>query len=200
VSAELVSLREFARRKGWNPGYAHKLKAAGRLVMVATPGGNKVDVQASERRLVESADPARAHLVRQQPAAPAAGIDADLEDDGPPVPPQAAQPISANATFNKARTASVIFDAKLKELEYRKASGAVIDAALAARLAFTAFRALRDQVLNLPARLAPGLAVETDAFRIEQVLETELSAVFGQFDEARLLRETSDEDDDDGAD
>lgn len=211
MSSELVSLREFARRKGWNPGYAHKLKEQGRLVLA----GGKVDVAASELRLAESADPSREHLRRAAAPAPAP---AAYE---PPAPPAAA-PITQNATFNKARTASVVFDAKLKELEFKKASGLLVDRDEVARLRFTEFRLLRDALGNVGARVKDALVadleraleaggVEADlrsatlralgeSLRAAQIVEDEMAVALDAFASDVLSRAVTADGDDNDAD
>lgn len=144
--AELVSLREFARRKNWNPGYAHKLKEAGRLVMA----GDKVDVEASLRRLEESADPARAHLRRGAAAEPDAPAEPEPASSGGP----GGVPLSANATFNKARTAAQVFDARMRELDYKERVGELVSARDVEQMQFTAGRITRDRLLMVPPRFA----------------------------------------------
>lgn len=147
---ELVSLREFARRKNWNPGYAHKLKAAGRLVMV----DGKVDVDASERSLAESSDPAREHLRRNATA----GSSSDHGSSGAGQQHAGGgQAFSSNATFSRAKTATQVFDAKLRELEYKERIRDLVPARDVAEMQFTAGRITRDRVLMVPARVAPEL-------------------------------------------
>lgn len=122
------------------------------------------------------------------PAAPASSEEADAE-----ILP------GDTAEYRKARTEREQIRRDRERMELDRDRGRLIDAADAARLAFTNFRALRDQAFNLPPRLAPQLAALTDPLQIEQLLEAELAAVFGGFDEQRLLAEqTDDEEDDDG--
>lgn len=191
MSSELVSLREFARRKGWNPGYAHKLKVAGRLAME----GDKVDVDRSEQLLAESADPARAHLARSSSSA-ARGAPGGDDQQGQPAPGGGgtSAPLTTNATFNKAKTADQVYAAKLRELEYRERVGELIDVKEAARLAFTSFRSLRDAILNIPARVQDQCAVMTDAFEIAALIENELTSALDGFSVDRMFKEEDDED------
>lgn len=101
------------------------------------------------------------------------------------------------ADYRQARTEREQIRRDRERMDLDRERGRLVDAAEAARLAFTAFRSLRDQAFNMAARLAPQLASETDALRCEQLIDAELTAVFGRFDEARLLKEP-DEDDDAG--
>jgi hypothetical protein len=187
MSSELVSLREFARRKNWNPGYAHRLKTQGRLVVV----DGKVDVEASERALAESADPARAHLTRGR----SGGAERDDDEPVPQAVAPGGAPLSQNATFNRARTATQVFDAKLKELEFKKRTGQLIDVGEARRLAFTAFRTLRDAILNVPARVQAEFAVETDPLVIATRLQEELQVALSAFSVEQAVADAGDDDD-----
>lgn len=97
--------------------------------------------------------------------------------------------------YRKARTEREQIRRDRERMELDRERGRLVDATEAARMAFTAFRALRDQAFNMAARLSPQLAVETDPLRIEQLIDAELTGVFGQFDEARLLKEPEEDDD-----
>lgn len=84
--------------------------------------------------------------------------------------------------------------AEKDQLELDQLRGRLIDLDEAKRLAFTAFRSLRDAVLNVPARIKDQCAAETDAFKVEQLIEAELTAALDAFDPAKVLREPDDDD------
>jgi hypothetical protein len=111
-----------------------------------------------------------------------------------PASPEPGAALSSNATYNRARTASQVFDAKLKELDYQRAKGELIRVDDAKRIAFTAFRTLRDAILNVPARVKDACAAETDAFKVEQILDAELGNTLASFDLRRVLQESEDDD------
>lgn len=96
--------------------------------------------------------------------------------------------------YRKARTEREQIRRDRERMDLDRDRGRLIDATEAARLAFTTFRMLRDQAFNMSPRLATQLAVETDPLRIEQLIDAELTAVFNQFDESKLLREPDDDD------
>lgn len=93
------------------------------------------------------------------------------------------------AAYRQARTEREQIRRDRERLELDQARGQLIDASEATRLAFTSFRALRDAVLNVPARLAPLCAAETDALRIEHLIEAELTAALSRVNPERLLAE-----------
>ena len=101
------------------------------------------------------------------------------------------------AQFRSARAARERTNADRAALELEQLRGRLIDLADAQRLAFTAFRSLRDAVLNVPARVKDQCAAMTDALAIEQLLDTELGTALGGFNPDKVL---TDSDDDDEAD
>ena len=98
--------------------------------------------------------------------------------------------------YRQARAAREKTRAEREELELSELRGRLLDVEEASRLAFTAFRALRDALQNVPARLKDQLAAETDAFRVEQLLEVEITAVLASFDVESAVRDKDKADDD----
>ena len=132
-------------------------------------------------------------------AAAAGGLAATAGAGGASAPPASSElddePLPDDTLeYRKARTEREQIRRDRERMDLDRDRGRLIDATEAARLAFTTFRTLRDQAFNMSARLAPQLVVETDALRIEQLIDAELTAVFSQFDESRLLREPEDDD------
>lgn len=118
----------------------------------------------------------------------------------------AAAPAAAAATeagdsaeYRLARAERERTSADRARLELDQLRGRLIDVEEASRLAFTSFRAIRDALLNVPARVASQAAVETDPLKVEQLIEAELTAVLSRFDAEKLLADTDDEDEDDAA-
>ena len=130
--------------------------------------GDQVDYEESLRLLEESSDPARTHLRREAPAAPPAAA-------APAEASAGAQPLSHNATFNKARTADQVFVARIRELDYKERIGELIPIRDVEQAEFTAGRITRDRVLMVPARLAADL----HALALSLVPEAQREA-FGQ--------------------
>lgn len=192
---DAVSLRKFAALQGWNPGQAHRLKVAGRLVMVKDAGGRElVHVTQSLARIAESSDPqkgymaqvnARQRALHRGPAAAAAPMPAS-----PAAPPDASAPApffqpapedSRNATYNQARTAREVFEAKLAQLKYEQEVGKLVSAdAVRAEFAKQVV-VVRDQFLRLPDRLAPMLVGMADIETIKRTIMVEVRTALTQF-------------------
>ena len=158
-----VSLREFARIKGWSPGYVSKLKSQGKLVMHTDERGKEmVDVAGSNARLNDARDPKKDYMQEvNQSQRPGYGRAPDRQP-------------SANATFNNARTASEVYGAKLKQLEYEERAGTLVSAQVVRDALFRKVRIARDNLFAIPARLSAQLAAETDESAIRLLLMVEL--------------------------
>lgn len=83
--------------------------------------------------------------------------------------------------------------AEREQLELDKLRGRLGDIEELARINFTAWRALRDQVQAVPARIKDQLAAAVDAAVIEALLAAELDAVLAAFDPTKYV-EADDED------
>ncbi len=83
-------------------------------------------------------------------------------------------------------------------LELERERGTTLARDVAERLAFTAFRTVRDNIMNVPVRIKDVLAAETDPVRVEMLLEEELAQALASVDAEALLRETDEEDADGG--
>lgn len=188
MADDAVSLRQFAAMQGWNPGHAHRLKVAGRLVMVIEGGKELVHVARSLARIAESSDPQKGYMAavnarqrEQHRPAPAASV--------PPVsppPPPAASPAaedlpSRNATYNQARTAREVFAAKLAQLQYEQEVGKLVNADEVRAEFGKRVMAVRDQLLRLPERLAPMLVGQGDLMVVKRTLDAEIRAALSQF-------------------
>jgi len=88
--------------------------------------------------------------------------------------------------FAKARAASQIYDARLKKLRYEEKAGNLVPARDVEDAAHKALRCIRDACLSIPSRVSNQIASETNAERIYQLLEKEISAVFEDFAEGKI--------------
>ncbi len=97
--------------------------------------------------------------------------------------------------FRQARATREQVNAQRAQIELDQLRGSLIALDDAKRLAYTAFRALRDAVLNVPARVRDQLAIETDPAAIERLLEAELAGALQTLTPEAVLRDTDDDDD-----
>jgi hypothetical protein len=164
------SLSEYARHIGASPSYVTKLKDQGRLVLREENGRQVVDFDLSDRLVRNTADMGRVRnganaSPGRAPSAPLAPV---------------AESGRVDTIFRQAQAQERAYSAKLVELQYREAVGELVKVsdvrAETARLA----AALRESILQLPARLTPVLAAESDPAKLHDLLERELHQVLAQ--------------------
>lgn len=124
----------------------------------------------------------------QASAKPVRPPSADSGEDAEPA-------IDDSADYRIARTRREQINAERAQLELDQLRGRLIDVDDTRRLVFTAFRAIRDAVLSVPARISAQAAAETDQLVVDQIVEAALVDALGRFDPAKLLLDASDADD-----
>ena len=77
-------------------------------------------------------------------------------------------------TFNTARTMREVYAARLARLEYELKSGQVVPLEEVTRREFNAARVARDVLLNIPDRIAPVIAGETNVDKIHKQITAEI--------------------------
>lgn len=194
----LMGQREYARHRQCALRAVQKAIEAGRIKTVLDAAGRaKIDSEQADRDWVHNTDPAKQSLLHGAgPSAASASLPAaGSEDEAESLESSGAA--DDNAAYRQARGEREQLRLQRDRYELEQLRGSLISVDEAKRLAFTAFRSLRDAVLNVPARVKDQCAAETDALRIEQLLDAELSAALGGFNADQVLSEIDDEDDDD---
>ena len=87
-------------------------------------------------------------------------------------PPQLAGP-----SFAQSRAIREAYNARLAKLAYEEKAGELVRTDAVKVTWFNILRVLRDRTLNLPDRLAPILAAETDPKQITALLDDELRQI-----------------------
>ena len=168
---------EFAARHGWSKSYVSKLAKQERLVLTAD---GKVDVEATEALLAESADPSKAPVAARHEEG---RIERDVRSllqpglDSPAV--QLADQVSGGAhNFQKAKAHREFYLAQLAEAEFHKVQGDLVERLAVEDAAFAAGRMLRDQFFGLAPQLAAELVGLNDPWDIEKHLTGAFRRVF----------------------
>jgi hypothetical protein len=156
----LMSQADYARHRNVNRSHISRLAKRGILVM----RGKLVDVAASDAVLDDK--PVDQVLPEGPAAAQTARGGADSLGGGP-------QP----GNFAQARTAEMVFRARLRKLEFETKSGRFLAADEVKVKWYTVTRQIRDKVLAVPAKLAPQLAALTDVAEIRDLLDAEFTAL-----------------------
>lgn len=169
------TLSEYARHIGASPAYVTKLKGQGRLVMREEGGRQVVDFELSDRLIRNTADLGRARnganaAPGRAPSAPLAAV---------------AESGRVDAIFRQAQAKERAFSAQIAELEYRRMAGELVEVATVRAETARLAASLRESLLQLPARLTPVLAAETDPAKLHDLLDTELRHVLAQLTAAK---------------
>jgi phage terminase Nu1 subunit (DNA packaging protein) len=168
----LMPQAEYARYRKVNRSYINRLAKRGILVV----RGKLVDVAASDAVLDDRPVDfeARQSTGGAETRLPAEG------GAGAGVPP---------TSFAQARTAEMIFRARLRKLEYETKSGKLIPADEVKVQWFKLGRQIRDKLLAMPAKLAPQLAALGEVRAVRELLDVEIEAILrGLQDDIRYRR------------
>ena len=134
----------------------------------------------ADRRLVRS-------LVQQGGEAPqvlASIADVEWNERTSPAHSRAAPPTAsghdrfgAPDDYRRSLVIEKVVRTKLAQVRLDEQQGRLIDAAEAGRVQFEIARLVRNQIFELPDRLADELALETDAHRVKEILTREVTDV-----------------------
>jgi signal recognition particle GTPase len=87
----------------------------------------------------------------------------------------------------KANAERAQIDSERVKHELEELKGRLISKDFAVQAVFTAFRAIRDAVLNVPARMKEEIAAEADSDACEQLLEMELTRALTSVDLTKIF-------------
>jgi hypothetical protein len=199
----LMGYREYARHRKVTLRAVQKAIEAGRIKVTAD---KKIDSDQADRDWDANTDPAKQSLLYsagpghrnaapQAEAGLASGAGAGADDPSAPASEDDTDDVDENnAAYREHRANRERIRAEREQIELDELKGSLIGVEEAKRLAFTAFRSLRDAVLNVPARIKDQCAAETDGFMVEQLIEAELTKALGGFDPTKVLRDSDDDD------
>ncbi|MFL9883107.1 hypothetical protein PQR66_08725 [Paraburkholderia agricolaris] len=150
----------------------------------------------SRRSITDQSRPSLANSAFPMLSPSANPDDEDQDDD---IPAAASKEDPSMVAYRAARAAREQTRLERERMDLERERGTTLPLADAQRLAFTAFRTVRDNVMNIPVRLKDALAAESDPIRVESMLEAELARALASVDATALLRD-NDTDDADGSD
>ncbi|MFZ5828938.1 MAG: hypothetical protein ACOY3P_02580 [Planctomycetota bacterium] len=138
---------EYARHRGKSRQYINRLARAGVLVI----RGGKVDAPASDAVLDDRPEPVSERVA----AAPA-------------------ESAPTGTTFAQAKTADMVFKARLRKMEYDQRMGKLMETDLFRQRIEAILVAIKETVMAWPNRLAPEVAALTDERQVWEVLMREV--------------------------
>lgn len=166
MSQESVSLTEYSRRRGVSHEAVRKAVKVGRLsksVVFGPTGKARLIPDLADQEWVANTDSAQQRVPAVPPPRP------EPEPDQAP-----ARDEPKTATFQQARTLREAYMARLAKLEFDEKSGLLVKADAVKNEAFRVARIVRDNLLNIPDRIAAELANETNQFKVHQRLTQEI--------------------------
>ena len=158
VTMAHLSIRQYAKRRGLSHTAVQKALKQGRIRPTAD---GRIDVEQADRDW-------------QRHTGPSKPPGFSVPDEGLRGP-----------SFAKSRAIRELYMAKLAKLEFEQRSGKLTDRQEVEHAAFNAARTTRDRMLCIPSRVAPILATESDANRIQDILEEEIRWALVDLSESR---------------
>lgn len=175
-----MTRKAFAEHMGWSPSYITKLAKEDRLVL--TEDGKRVEVEASEARIIATRDPnrrdvAERHAAKRGKPAPAAEPVPDGASDEDP--PDSAYRGMSHAD---AKTAKEFYLAENARLDYEERCGRLVPVEHVRMAVADATTTLRSHLESLPAMLAPQL-VGREEDRIQALLAEHVESALTELSE-----------------
>lgn len=197
--SQYVSQREFAKHIGRSHVWVNRLVKDGRLPadergriplkeglaayeMAQQPGDDIRRAVAAEQRKEHAAKKPAAKKAAPAQAAPRP------ETDDLPVTAAGMSVARVNEQFNRARLAEKTFQAKLRELEYKEASGQLIPSADVQDDASRTGAEVRERLMSVPPRVA-GLCEGKPAREIERIIEEAINEALSALQRSRFKGE-----------
>lgn len=191
-----MGLREYSRHRDVRLYSVQKAIKAKRITVVIVDGEKKIESDQADRDWLAKTDPARQSLLNSNGPPPKRAPAADRipGEDPPEDDPSDPDDDPDSVAYRKSRAQREQIRVEREQIELDVLRGKYIDVADASRMVFTAFRSLRDAVLNVPARIKDQCAAETDAFKVEQLIESDITSALDGFNPVKALRDADDDD------
>ena len=166
------SFTEYAAHIGASAPYVSKLKKQGRLVTREENGKTVVDFELSDRLIRNTTDMGRARNgANAQPGREASAPVAPIADAG-----------RVDAIFRQAQAQERAFNAKIAELQYRKASGELVSIAEIEAVHARHAALFREALLQMSTRITPIIAgYGGDEAKIRALIDQEHRQALTQF-------------------
>ncbi len=150
----LMSLRAYAKHRGVSLAAVQKAIHSGRIAPTAD---GLIDSERADAEWTAKTRPGQRRAKM-----------------GPPTPPQPAEAPAGSLDYFRARAIRESYLARLAKIEFEERTAKLVSRDEVQVAAFTNGRTVRDNLLNIPDRLAATLAAETDADRVHHLLSAEI--------------------------
>lgn len=169
----VVSIREYARRRGVSHTAVQKAIKSQRLSRAVVRNGNTVGIDPEiadaewiqgQKEILKDQIPSSESKPKPRTERPPPSEEVS---SGPPID-------KVSSTYAQSRAAREAYAARLAKLDFEQKSGKLVDAEAVRNEAFKSARIVRDALMNIPDRIAAELAAETNIFKIHSRLTEEL--------------------------
>ena len=151
----LMSLRAYAKHRGVSLAAVQKAIHSGRITPAAD---GLIDSERADAEWAAKTRPGQ-RMAKMVPPTP---------------PPQPAEAPAGSLDYFRARAIRESYLARLAKIEFEERTAKLVSRDEVQVAAFTNGRTVRDNLLNIPDRLAATLAAETDADRVHHLLSAEI--------------------------
>lgn len=170
--AEYVNISEFSRRIGVTRRRVQLAIDQGKVKTKVVKGKKVIDLEAGKKawddNMSEIARKKNASGKKKEKAAPKNTEPKTFE----------------GLTLADAERQEKVYKARQAQLKYNEQAGKLVDVDLVKRIGFEIGRTVRDDILQIPSRIAHELASETDPHIIENRLTKELNESLAKLSEA----------------
>ena len=160
----ILSQRAYARHRGVNLSAVQKAIQSGRI---STLEDGRIDSDVADEEW-------QRNTMARPPAMPQRRRPEEDDEQGGFGPSQ----------YTKARAVREHYEARLAKIRYEQQIGRLVNRDEVQVAAFNKFRTFRDQVLNIPDRVAAVLAAENDPAKVHEILSTEIRKALNDFADA----------------
>jgi len=179
ATSERLSASEFARRAGCDEKQVRRAIEGGKLTRGEDGKLDAAQLNTAWRRPRVDSKANPVAKSSDMPSTDKKHVRPDAGADAPEVRP------AGSSLLKDAVTRKEDYAGRLKELEYLKQSGQLVELEVARRVLFDDFRAFRDRLLNWPSRvsslMAADLGVEAD--KLSDVLTSHVHKLLAQLAE-----------------
>lgn len=185
MAVTLLTISDYARHRGCDEKAVRKALAEGRITRLGTER-RCIDPEVAD---IQWAKNTRARADSKAPSAdrPAPGPEgATAKPDTPAGPAAGAQAALPLDDYTASRARRERADAERAEIEVAKMAGRLIDREQVTAAVFDAFRSLRDRLMVVPRRCAPGLVGMVEVREIELLIADELRRALGPDEQAAV--------------
>lgn len=184
---QFMTFSEYAEYRGISQPSVSRAVQAGRLVESVTihEGKRVLEVEVADREWFANSKRPRGRPVDLEPPLPDPTESSVVED--PDASPRRQSSESVTRKLAEARAERELHEAAIADMRRRRMADELVEREAVEAAAFKTSRMMRDQLLGLPARLAPELATVSDAWTVERTLEAALRRILE--DVARITGE-----------